>query len=142
VTKQKIKRGLIYTAGLTVALMLLDVPHVEHPTLDLNKPAIFENRKATWEEKNENRKLAKQYAWVAFGWRGREWACLHALWTRESRFDHYADNPKSSAFGIAQLLRERSRDPGIQILRGLRYISERHRSPCRAYKFALAKGYY
>ncbi len=55
--------------------------------------------KATWEEKNENRKLAKQYAWVAFGWRGREWTCLNTLWTRESRFDHYAQNPTSSARG-------------------------------------------
>ena len=94
------------------------------------------------EEKRENRKLAKQYAWVAFGWRGREWECLKSLWTNESRFDHFAQNPTSSAFGIAQLLGEQNRVPGIQILRGLRYIEGRHGSPCRAYKFSLKNKYY
>jgi hypothetical protein len=98
--------------------------------------------KATWEEKGENRKLAKQYAWVAFGWRGREWECLESLWTNESRFDHFAQNPTSSAFGIAQLLREQSRDPRIQILRGLKYIDGRYGSPCKAKRFAIKHGYY
>jgi hypothetical protein len=98
--------------------------------------------KATWEEKGENRKLAKKYAWVAFGWRGREWECLKSLWTNESRFDHFAQNPTSSAFGIAQLLREQSRDPRIQILRGLKYIDGRYGSPCKAKRFAIKRGYY
>jgi hypothetical protein len=98
--------------------------------------------KATWKEKGENRKLARQYAWVAFGWRGREWACLESLWTLESRFDHFAQNPKSSAFGIAQLLGERSRKPELQILRGLRYIDVRYGTPCKAKRFAEKHRHY
>jgi len=94
------------------------------------------------EEKRENKRLAKEYAWVAFGWRGREWTCLLKLWTRESRFDHYAQNPASSAFGIAQLLGERSRKPELQILRGLRYIDKRYGEPCKAYRFALTHKHY
>jgi len=140
--RQKVRRGLIYTAGLALALVLLDIPHLNQPKINLNKPSIMINQKATWREKGENRKIAKQYAWVAFGWKGREWACLNSLWTRESRFDHYADNPKSSAYGVAQLLGERSKDPRIQILRGLRYINKRYETPCRAYRFALKRGYY
>jgi hypothetical protein len=104
---------------------------------------VIVGKKATWEEKRENKRLAKQYAWVAFGWKGRESECLVRLWTRESRFDHLASNQQgSSAFGIAQVLGEKSRDSRIQILRGLRYIGERYSSPCKAYNFFLRNGYY
>jgi hypothetical protein len=48
----------------------------------------------------------------------------------------------SSAFGIAQMLGERSREPELQILRGLRYISERYGTPCKAYRYHQRKGHY
>ena len=98
---------------------------------------VIENRKATQDEKNYNKKLAKDYASAGFGWQGREWECLLSLWTGESRFDHYAQARTSSARGIAQLLGEQSNDPALQILRGLKYISKRYDTPCRAYKFWL-----
>jgi hypothetical protein len=139
----KVKRGLIYLAGLVVAFLLLDIPHLNQPILNLNKPAIIKERHATWEEKRENKEIARQYAWVAFGWKGREWFCLHDLWTAESRFDHTAKNQQgSSAYGIAQLLGERSRDPRIQILRGLRYIDDRYGTPCKAKRFHLRFNHY
>jgi hypothetical protein len=140
--RQKVKRGLIYTAGLSVALLLMDIPHLHQPKIDLTKPTQMSRTKATWEEKGENKRIAKTYAASGWGWKGREWLCLHDLWTRESRFDHYAQNPTSSAFGIAQLLRERDRRPRIQILRGLRYIESRYGSPCRAKTFQDKHGYY
>ena len=59
------------------------------------------------EEKRENKALAVSYA-RALGYNQNQIKCLVTLWTRESRFDHLADNPRSSAYGIAQLLRERS----------------------------------
>jgi len=68
--------------------------------------------------------------------------CLESLWTRESRFDHFAQNPKSSAFGIAQLLGERSRNPELQVLRGLRYIDVRYGSPCKALRHHKRVGNY
>ena len=138
--RQMVSRGLILLVGLSVLWVVLAHPTgtVQFPS---HIPTEMSRKHATWEEKRENRALAKKYA-SAFGWRGREWQCLKSLWTKESRFDHLAQNPKSSAFGIAQLLRERDRRPRVQILKGLRYISSRHTTPCRALAFHKKHGYY
>ena len=94
------------------------------------------------EEKRENKALAVSYA-RALGYDKRERACLVTLWTRESRFDHLADNPRSTAFGIAQLLRERSGEPELQILHGLRYLNHRYfGSACRALSHSNRLGWY
>jgi hypothetical protein len=94
------------------------------------------------ERKRENRAIAKRYAQVGFGWKNREWKCLESLWTRESRFDSAADNPRSSAYGIAQLLGETSNDPRIQVLRGLKYIFVRYETPCQALSFFHRRNWY
>ena len=136
-----VRNGLILMATLS----LLTVGHnsLFQPPVGRIPDGVIENRKATQDEKKHNRKLAKDYASAGFGWQGREWKCLESLWTRESRFDHYAKNQQgSSAFGIAQLLREKDRRPEYQILRGLKYISHRYGSPCKAYKFFLNRNYY
>jgi len=105
--------------------------------------SVIENRKATKDEKDRNRKLAQEYASAGWDWRGKEWQCLKSLWTRESRFDNYAKNQRgSSAYGIAQLLREKDHRSEYQILRGLKYIDARYGSPCKAYKFFLRNNYY
>ena len=100
-----------------------------------------ERTKATMEEKRENRRITVEYS-RALGYTKRETACLITLWTAESRFDHLAKprdahgKPTSSAFGIAQLLGERSGEPELQVLHGLRYLSKRYReSACRALAF-------
>jgi hypothetical protein len=93
---------------------------------------VIQAKHDTMKEKRANAKMAKRYAQAAFGWQGEQWKCLRTLWTSESRFDSKANNPRSSAFGIAQLLKETSTDPAIQILKGLRYIEHRYSSPCRA----------
>jgi hypothetical protein len=87
-------------------------------------------------------RIAKAYASAGWGWGGKEWVCLRLLWTYESRFDHLAQNPRSSAFGIAQRLGERSIDPRIQILRGLRYIEYRYERPCKAWATWNKRGHY
>jgi hypothetical protein len=136
--RKRTRLGLILVATLT--LVWAHQPHtqqVKYPT-DL----VIKARKATWSEKQTNKEIAKAYAAAGWGWRGREWLCLHDLWTRESRFDHYAQNPKSTAFGIAQLLGERDKRPRIQILRGLRYIESRYSTPCRALAFHRKNGHY
>jgi hypothetical protein len=94
------------------------------------------------EEKSENRKLAYKFS-KALGYTRKETTCLITLWTRESRLDHLADNPRSTAFGIAQLLRERSREPELQILHGLRYLEHRYgKSACRALQHSDRLGWY
>ena len=82
--------------------------------------------------------MAKEYAkqQLSFrGYRSHNWTCLHSLWTKESNWNHKADNPKSSAFGIAQRLNEKSKDYVTQINNGLRYIEHRYGSPCGAWEF-------
>ena len=136
-----VRNGLILMATLS----LLTVGHnsLFTPPVGRIPDGVIENRKATTDEKKHNRKIAQDYASVGYGWQGREWKCLESLWTRESRFDHYAKNQQgSSAYGIAQLLGEKDRRPEYQILRGLKYISKRYNTPCRAYKFHLKHNYY
>ena len=126
----------------TLSLLIVGHDSLFTPPLGRIPDGVIENRKATTDEKNYNKKLAKDYASAGYGWEGKQWQCLESLWTSESRFDHYAKNPKSSAFGIAQLLGEKDRRPEYQILRGLKYISHRYDTPCRAYKFHLKHNYY
>jgi len=64
-----------------------------------------------------------------------EYKCLLQLWGKESAWNHLADNPKSTAYGIAQMLNEDSSDPAEQISNGLRYIKHRYDTPCEAWKF-------
>jgi hypothetical protein len=72
----------------------------------------------------------------------KEYRCLELLWTRESRWDPRADNPKSSAFGIPQLLKMKELDPFKQIDLGLKYIAHKHRTPCKAWQFHKQRGWY
>lgn len=87
---------------------------------------------ATMEQKKANKVLAMKLARYGWGWSGKEWVCADTLLTRESRYDHLADNKTSSAFGIGQMLKEKSKDPEIQLLRTFRYIQKRYGTPCRA----------
>jgi DNA-cytosine methyltransferase len=132
--KKWVRGGLI----LMVTLGLLSTGHDKLFPQPIGRipDGVIENRKATADEKSRNRKLAKEYAAAGWDWRGKEWVCLKSLWTRESRFDNYAKNQQgSSAYGIAQLLRETDHRSEYQILRGLKYIKVRHQSPCRAWIF-------
>ena len=139
--KRWVRNGLILMA--TLGLLTQGHHKLFTPPVGRIPDGVIENRKATKDEKNYNKKLAKDYAQAGFGWSGREWECLLALWTRESRFDNYAKNQRgSSAYGIAQLLGERDSRAEYQILRGLKYISERYETPCKAYKFFLKRNYY
>ena len=72
----------------------------------------------------------------------KEYRCLELLWTRESRWDPRANNPKSSAFGIPQLLKMKELDPFKQIDLGLKYIAHKHRTPCKAWQFHKLRGWY
>lgn len=64
-----------------------------------------------------------------------QWPCLEALWQRESGWQPDADNPSSTAFGIAQMVTETSADPRAQIDDGLTYIRSRYGSACGAWAF-------
>ena len=77
-----------------------------------------------------------------YGWGERQMKCLRALWGKESAWNPKADNPHSTAFGIAQMLGETSTDPLVQIRNGLRYIQHRYETPCNAWEFWLVNRWY
>lgn len=68
--------------------------------------------------------------------------CLDRLWTKESHWNPKANNPKSSAYGIPQLLKMTERNPYRQIILGIKYIEHRYKTPCQALKHHKAKGHY
>ena len=72
----------------------------------------------------------------------KEYRCLELLWNRESRWDPRANNPKSSAYGIPQMLRLKLLDPYRQIDAGLKYIAHRYKTPCKAWAHHQRKGHY
>ena len=72
----------------------------------------------------------------------KQYLCLEKLWYLESKWNPLADNKRSSAFGIPQLLKLKTKDPYKQIDAGLKYIEARHLNPCRALAFHKKHRYY
>jgi hypothetical protein len=110
-------------------------------------PATAQAPRLSMEEQIAQQAIAnpKQYAKQqlrVFGFDNKQYVCLARLWGKESAWNHKAANPKSSAFGIAQLLGEKSKLPHIQINKGLRYIIHRYDNPCNAWRFWQKNYYY
>jgi hypothetical protein len=89
-----------------------------------------------------NKNIYKQYAFMQLNYNFNEFYCLSDLWYKESRWIPTAKNPKSSAYGIAQLLKTKTKDPYTQIDQGLKYIKHRHQTACKALAFHKQKGWY
>lgn len=98
--------------------------------------------KATMKEKRENKVMAMRYAKAGWNWDSRQRKCAYTLFMKESKFDHLADNPKSTAYGIGQVLKETSKEPAIQILNAYKYIKHRYETPCRALYHHSRKNWY
>jgi len=75
----------------------------------------------------------------------KQYRCLVTLWRKESNWNPLADNPKSSAFGIPQLLKMTETNPFKQIDLGLKYIHH-HRlykgDICKALDIHKKRGHY
>jgi hypothetical protein len=71
-----------------------------------------------------------------------EFRCLNKLWSKESRWNHEADNPNSTAYGIPQLLKMTETDPLKQVDLGLKYIRHRHGDACQAWSFHRKRNWY
>jgi hypothetical protein len=87
------------------------------------------------------RSVAKSLAKEKYGWGSYQYSCLDTLWTKESNWNYRAKNPRTGAHGIPQALPANRMDiistdwrtnPITQIEWGLRYISIRYDTPCRA----------
>lgn len=95
---------------------------------------------------SQSKTLAKRYAKMKVrlqGWNDREWKSLLLLWSKESRWDYTADNPKSTAYGIPQILgMSEDTTPTQQVDLGLKYIKKRYKTPTLALQHHLRKGWY
>lgn len=107
--------------------------------------------RATRSAQRNARPVGAQLAATRYGWIGSQFSCLDQLWTRESNWHYYADNPSSSAYGIAQALPgakmssagpDWATNPVTQILWGLGYIKSRYGTPCGAWSHETSAGWY
>ncbi|KAE8765645.1 DUF348 domain-containing protein [Georgenia thermotolerans] len=96
------------------------------------------------------RAIGRQLA-AARGWGADQFSCLDSLWTKESNWNVYADNPSSSAYGIPQALpgskmasagADWATNPATQITWGLNYIAGRYGTPCNAWAHSKAVNWY
>jgi multidrug efflux pump subunit AcrA (membrane-fusion protein) len=91
----------------------------------------------------------KEYAMGKVG-SSSEFACLENLWGKESGWNPNAQNPSSTAYGIAQFLNSTWAGTGIaktsdgyrQIDAGLIYIQKAYGSPCGAWAKSQSSGWY
>ena len=83
----------------------------------------------------------KLYAHMMVG-SDKQYRCLVELWDRESHWNPKADNPKSTAFGIPQLLKMRTTNPYRQIELGIKYITKRYGNSCVALARHKRVGHY
>ena len=90
---------------------------------------------------NPNTEAYKLYAHMKLG-NDEQYRCLVTLWDSESRWNPKANNPKSSAYGIPQLLNMKSTNPYVQIDKGLLYIAKRYALPCKALDMHKKRGNY
>lgn len=97
------------------------------------------------------REIAKNLTTNTYQWSDAQFACLDQLWTKESHWNYKARNKNSGAHGIAQALPATKMEvvgtdwrtnPVTQITWGLKYISERYETPCKAWsKFKRSRWY-
>lgn len=88
---------------------------------------------------------------MARGWGDDQFACLSALWKKESGWRVNAHNRGSGAYGIPQALpgnkmasagADWETNPATQISWGLGYISGRYGTPCGAWEKSQRSGWY
>jgi hypothetical protein len=87
------------------------------------------------------KKVALSILMDEYGFSEKEYKCLNQLWTKESNWNYKSRNKKSGAHGIPQALpaskmnvvsTDWRTNPVTQIRWGLRYISIRYETPCKA----------
>jgi hypothetical protein len=136
------KKRVIVITSLVAIAVLFPITHTVQVDVKVTKPKPIQT-KATWEQKKANKAMAMRYAKAGWGWDKTQRQCIYHLFMAESKFDHLAKNQQgSSAFGIAQMLKEKSRSPHIQILKAYRYIEHRYFTPCRAWNHHQRRNWY
>ena len=88
------------------------------------------------------KKVAQVILTQEYGFDDSQFVCLNSLWTKESHWNYKAHNYRSGAHGIAQALPAEKMsvvatdwrtNPVTQIRWGIRYITMRYDTPCKAW---------
>jgi hypothetical protein len=85
----------------------------------------------------------KQITFHKMNYDFEQFYCLDEIVFKESRWNPKAKNPKSSAYGLFQILKSKEKDPIKQIDLGLKYLDRRYDGcACKALAHHKAKGWY
>jgi hypothetical protein len=97
------------------------------------------------------REIARQIMKNKYGYGESDFNCFNNIIMRESMWDIDATNPSSGAYGIPQALPgtkmatvapDWRTNPATQIIWGIEYMEDRYGSPCAAWSFKSAHGWY
>jgi len=97
------------------------------------------------------REIARQILRNKYGYGEEQYSCFNNIIMRESMWDIDATNPSSGAYGIPQALpgskmasvgSDWRTNPATQIIWGIGYMRDRYGSPCQAWSFKSAHGWY
>ena len=88
--------------------------------------------------------IAKEKVYKTFSKNAKaEWQALAKLWGKESGWNYQANNPYSSAYGLAQVLNTPEGSTiQYQVNKGLEYIVHRYDKPTNAWAFWKKNGWY
>ena len=140
------KTRIIILALLFIFAWTFPLTHNVQVNVNISRPkpeVVKVQTQATWVQKQANKALAMSYAKAGWGWDSAQRRCVYLLFMAESKFDHLAKNKQgSSAYGIAQMLKETSKNPQIQILHAYRYIVHRYSTPCSAWHHHQRRNWY
>jgi len=97
------------------------------------------------------REIARQILKNKFEYGSSHFDCFNNIIMRESKWDVNATNPSSGAYGIPQALpgskmasegSDWRTNPATQIIWAIKYMEDRYGSPCSAWSFKSAHGWY
>jgi hypothetical protein len=97
------------------------------------------------------RDIARSMMLSMYGWGDDQFTCFDKIITQESNWNVYATNKSSGAYGIPQALpgskmatagADWQTNPATQIKWALGYVQGRYGTPCGAWSFKLAHGWY
>ncbi|HEX7396074.1 MAG TPA: lytic transglycosylase domain-containing protein [Propionibacteriaceae bacterium] len=97
------------------------------------------------------REIARQLMATTYGWGDAQFQCFDNIIMHESKWSITATNPSSGAYGIPQALpgskmatagADWKTNPATQITWALGYVKARYSTPCGAWSFKSAHGWY
>ena len=125
---------LAESVGLSLCLLAISLPLQK---VDTTHAALSPVKKPTFQQ-YASQKIQSD----------KQFKCLSQLYEKESGWNHLADNPRSTAFGIGQLLGETSTDGYVQIDNSLKYIAHRYGldngyvNACKAWQHFKARNWH